>query len=203
LYWLDLSDPENPFIIDELEQPGVSDYMHIISESLVLGIGREATSIDGFTRFTGVKVELYQAAGNELTSLDKYLAEGEYSYTNVAYDQMAFMSFQPTDADYMYFTIPITEYYNAWYSYSQNLYVFKVYFDGTLEMVTKLSHINEEEAQDYYWYFDSIERCVIIEDIDRIYTISNNKIQMYDMTNMFELVASTELNSTQSYYWVD
>lgn len=193
MYWIDLSDPASPYVIDELYEEGVSDYLHIISDDLKLGIGRMAETVDGWTRFTGVKVELYQTAGTELVSLGSYLAEGQYSYTNVSWDHKAFMSYQPEGADFVYVSVPIYEYYENWSSSSQNLYVFKVYFSGTLEMVAKLSHMDPEISTGYYWYWDSIQRSLIIGS--RIYTVSDSKIQMYDMADGFKILAKTELEN--------
>lgn len=193
MYWLDLSDPNNPEIRAELYEEGVSDYLHVISDTLKLGIGRMAETVDGRTYFTGVKVELYQASGTELISLESYLAEGEYSYTNVSWDHKAFMSYQPEGADFVYVSIPIYEYYQDWTQSSQNLYVFKVYFSGDLEMVARLTHMDPEVSTGNYWYWDSIERSLAIGS--RIYTISDSKIQMYDMADGFKLLAKTEIEN--------
>lgn len=42
LYVLDLADPRNPAILGELELPGFSDYLHPITETLLLGVGKDA-----------------------------------------------------------------------------------------------------------------------------------------------------------------
>ncbi len=42
LYVLDLSDPTDPYIAGELKISGYSDYLHPVSENLLLGIGKEA-----------------------------------------------------------------------------------------------------------------------------------------------------------------
>ena len=42
LYVLDLSDPENPEIVGELEVPGFSDLLHEVSPDLLLGLGSSA-----------------------------------------------------------------------------------------------------------------------------------------------------------------
>jgi len=199
LYWLDLSNPAEPKIIAELHQDGVSDYLHVINEELKLGIGREAQTIDGITRFTGVKIELYRAAEEELVSVDYYKVEGEYSYTNVAYDHKAFLSYTPPEADYMIVAIPVYVYSQDWYRTTQNLYVFQVFFDGSMSEPITLSHIDQTISEGYCWYYDSIERALIIGS--RIYTISGSKIQMFDMENDFDFVAKTELDDTYRYWF--
>jgi uncharacterized secreted protein with C-terminal beta-propeller domain len=56
LYVLNLSDALNPTIAGELEVPGFSNYLHPVSDDLLLGIGREADAMTGKSR---VKLELF------------------------------------------------------------------------------------------------------------------------------------------------
>lgn len=56
LFTVDLSDPENPVVMDELKLPGHSDYLHPVTDTLLLGIGEETTST-GTT--VGLKLSLY------------------------------------------------------------------------------------------------------------------------------------------------
>ena len=62
LYILDLSDPTDPFIAGELKIDGYSDYLHPISENLLLGIGKDAKAAEfGDGRgawYQGVKLSL-------------------------------------------------------------------------------------------------------------------------------------------------
>ena len=197
LYKLDLSDPTHPEILGELYEEGVSDYLHEIGPNLMVGIGRQAKTENGFTFFTGVKISLYDTSGNTPLTLETYLVEGTYSYTNVMWDHKAFVSFTPENADYTIIAVPIYEYFNHYYQYSQSMYVFKVYHSGDLELVSKLTHFDEEDQN--YWYFDSIDRAVIINQY--VYTISYTKIQMYDMLNGFEIVHSLEYNTRDYYYY--
>lgn len=64
--------------------------MHEITDNLLIGIGRQSETIDGWTRFTGVKVSLYDTSEDTPVVLDNYLVEGDYSYTNVIYDKKHF-----------------------------------------------------------------------------------------------------------------
>jgi len=60
LYVIDLSDQENPVIAGSLEIEGYSDYLHPISESLLLGIGKDAIFDDTSTDFGGGRGAWYQ-----------------------------------------------------------------------------------------------------------------------------------------------
>jgi hypothetical protein len=44
LYTLDLSDPEHPRLLGELEAPGFSAYLHPVGDDLLVGIGHDATT---------------------------------------------------------------------------------------------------------------------------------------------------------------
>lgn len=65
LYVLDLTDPTDPFIAGELKIDGYSDYLHPISDNLILGVGKDAipASSNGFgdgrgAWYQGVKLSL-------------------------------------------------------------------------------------------------------------------------------------------------
>ncbi len=199
LYKLDLSDPTDPVILGGLEEEGVSDYLHKISDNLMIGIGRSAETSDEWTWLNGVKVSLYDITGDEPVNLQNYFVGGDYSFSNVTYDHKAFVYFKPSSADFTYVAIPVYEYFanEQYFKYSQSEYVFKVFDSGTLESVARLSHIGDTD-ENSYTYYDTIERAVFIDNY--IYTISYSRIQKYDMNDDFKVINSAELN--QDYYYI-
>ncbi len=66
LYVIDLSNPEDPRIAGELEVPGVADFLHPVSEQLLLTLGRDVELVnnDGneFALMQGLKLELFDVA---------------------------------------------------------------------------------------------------------------------------------------------
>jgi len=56
LYTLDLSKPDAPRVVGELEIPGYSAYLHPVGDGLLLGIGQEAT---GAGQRQGTQVSLF------------------------------------------------------------------------------------------------------------------------------------------------
>jgi uncharacterized secreted protein with C-terminal beta-propeller domain len=196
LYKLDLSNPQEPVVLGELYEEGVSDYLHEITEDLMIGVGRHAVTSNGWTNFVGVKIALYDTSGDEVVNLDTYLVEGEYSYTRVIYDHKAFVYFTPQDADFTYVAIPVSIYYQNYYGYSQKLFVFKISHSGEMELLAELEHFNSESQ-----YFDSIEKAVMIENY--IYTLSYSQIQVFDMSNDFDFIDSVIFNETYYYYFMD
>lgn len=59
LYVIDLSDPLAPSIAGELELPGFSDYLQPVGDHLLLGVGKQAVTVDGTTVTQGVKIGLF------------------------------------------------------------------------------------------------------------------------------------------------
>ena len=69
LYVLDVSDPYDPLIAGELELPGYSDYLHPVSDTLLVGVGKDAVADDGSgwgdgrgAWFQGVKLALFDVS---------------------------------------------------------------------------------------------------------------------------------------------
>lgn len=88
LYTLDLSDPRAPRVAGELKIPGYSAYLHPVGESLVLGVGQDATE-EGMVQ--GTQVSVFDVG--DLASpqrLDTFtLSEGTSSQAE--YDHHAFL----------------------------------------------------------------------------------------------------------------
>jgi uncharacterized secreted protein with C-terminal beta-propeller domain len=83
LYVIDLTDPEDPYIAGELHVPGVSDFLHPVTENLLLGLGRDAGG--------GVKVELFDASDISLpVSRGTHVIGGSGSYSEAVFNRHAF-----------------------------------------------------------------------------------------------------------------
>ena len=106
LYVLDLSNPSDPFIAGELEINGYSDYLHPVSENLVLGIGKDA--IPAVSEFGDARGAWYQ--GVKLTLFDVSDPQSPYTRsqtligkrgtnTAVSFNHHAFTSLLQEDGD--------------------------------------------------------------------------------------------------------
>jgi len=92
-YVLDLSDPTDPSVSGELKIPGVSTYLHPISDTLVLGIGQDATEQG---RTTGLKVSLFNVSDpSDPTEVAVWTKPGAYS--TAEYDHRAFLYLPDSD----------------------------------------------------------------------------------------------------------
>ncbi len=85
LYVFDLSDPRDPFIAGSLEIPGFSNFLHPVSDKVLLGIGRSEQNLP--------KIELFDVSNlAQPLSLGAFDMGGDllWSYTPSEYDRQAF-----------------------------------------------------------------------------------------------------------------
>ncbi|MEQ1439185.1 beta-propeller domain-containing protein [Fontimonas sp. SYSU GA230001] len=100
LFALDLSDPANPAVADELKLPGFSSYILPLGDDYLLTIGREGT--DDGTLTGNLAVQLFDVA--DLTDISQIgatltpsgSADG-YSYSAAEYDPHAFSYFPDSE----------------------------------------------------------------------------------------------------------
>jgi uncharacterized secreted protein with C-terminal beta-propeller domain len=91
LYVVDLSDPANPRVTGELKISGYSAYLHPIGDSLLIGIGQDATE-EGFRQ--GVQVSLFDVSDPASPKRLQHHALGSGN-SAVEYDHHAFLYWAP------------------------------------------------------------------------------------------------------------
>ncbi|MDA1052723.1 MAG: beta-propeller domain-containing protein [Planctomycetota bacterium] len=88
LFTIDLSDPTSPAIAGELEIPGFSNYLHPISEDLILGLGRDDGGFRG-----PPQLSLFDVSDFSLPErIDKFVFEGA-SWSEAFYNHHAISYF--------------------------------------------------------------------------------------------------------------
>ena len=111
LYVVDLADPEDPSLEGELEVDGYSEYLHVIEENYLLGIGLDAVAVPAFPedRFEfgdgrdggleqGVKVSLYNVTDPTApTEVDTLLLGQRGTYSSALYDHRAISILPPAN----------------------------------------------------------------------------------------------------------
>ena len=91
-YVVDLSAPTDMVVRGELKIPGVSNYLHPISDTLVLGVGQDATDQG---RQTGSKVSLFDVSDpGDPREVDVWTMPGASS--DAEFDHRAFLWWAPT-----------------------------------------------------------------------------------------------------------
>jgi uncharacterized secreted protein with C-terminal beta-propeller domain len=102
LYTLDLSRPEAPRVVGELEIPGYSAYLHPISDGLLLGVGQEATDAG---RPQGTQVSLFDVSDLAHPKRIQHVVFGNGS-SDAEFDPHAFLWWAPTKT----MVLPLTTY---------------------------------------------------------------------------------------------
>lgn len=167
LYVVDLSAQENPKLLGELEIDGYSEYLHPISDTLLLGIGKDAIPATGATDdfggrggafYQGVKLALFDVSNPaNPREIDSKVLGKRGTESEVLYDHHAF-SYLPAQGDEpARFAIPVQLHDRpatwhgfdagspqAWYDYTHTgLYSFEVGPQG----ITQAGRIIAETAE--------------------------------------------------------
>mgnify|MGYP000070736102 CR=1 FL=1 len=181
LYTIDLSDPENPEIMENpIKEEGYSTYMHVWNEDYYLiGFGFDATA-DG--RITGLKLSAYDTRLEEPLETYSFASDGggfNYSFSEAIYNPKALM----IDATKGIVGFPMSMYhydeFNYYYESSFVLFFIDFESDNIISEPIFISH----DQTDYYM---QVDRGVYIENIvndvvtDRyIYTFSYEQVLVY------------------------
>jgi uncharacterized secreted protein with C-terminal beta-propeller domain len=115
LYAIDLNDQSEPVIIGELTIPGYTDYLHPLSDKLLLGIGKDAVA-DGNTGdgrgawYQGVKLSLFDISQpNNPTELQSLSFGQRGSDCTVLHDHHGFSAMKPDPTGSLFrFSLPIS-----------------------------------------------------------------------------------------------
>jgi len=103
LFVIDLSDPTNPTVVGELEIPGFSNYLHPLSDTLVMGIGYETEQMYVLdpdteeyvvigTRQGGLKLSLFDVSDpRNPIEMQSFILGDSGSYAEVLYNHKALM----------------------------------------------------------------------------------------------------------------
>ncbi|NKB34401.1 MAG: hypothetical protein GKR91_15020 [Pseudomonadales bacterium] len=186
LYVVDLADQENPIIAGELEIEGYSDYLHPISEDLLLGVGKDAIPDDGASDFAfargawyqGVKLSLFDisdiSAPTEINSLIYGMRGSE---SEVLYDHHGISFLPATAATPARFAIPIQVHEtepddsnfdptspSAWFSFTnRGLYSFEATEAGLSE-VGYIEADSTEEIEFFSFWGSFGDRSLLADD---------------------------------------
>lgn len=200
LYIIDLSDPEEPTITDEIHLPGYDTYQHPWGENYLLGLGYQA---DDNGSVTGIKLTAYETSTGSSSALQTYelLAyetsnDGEnewswsYGYSEALWNHKALLvsvkdglfGFPVYAYEYGY-SMTSEEvvssdrevgYYSWYWTYHSYYYLFDIDF-------TRAEPISEPtiiEHPDNNQYYVGVDRAVMIDGY--VYTISNQQVITYN-----------------------
>lgn len=175
LFVLDLSDPEAPRLTGELKVPGFSNYLHPLSEDVLLGIGQDIDEKTG--RQQGIKLSVFdvsdQGKPRELSSLT---LGGSGSYAEVLNNHKALML--NLNKDMIAFDAALSNIEGDYAkSYFYGALIIEVTEEGDIEVLKQIS--NEGMYGSY------AKRVLYIGNV--LYYVLDENIRAFDMDTFSEI----------------
>mgnify|MGYP000259091439 FL=1 len=178
LYVLDLSTPTDPVIAGELMVTGFSDFLHPVSDQLLMGLGQDE---NGFTKLELFNVE-NMSSPYSLGTVTLGIEDGvigpdslNWSYSEARYNRHAF-TYQVISDTQDRFLVPATlSFYNeqSGYQDEDRLYLFEINDKNTAltASINKVGYITAKRNERWY---SSRNRGVI--DGDAVYYINDSSV---------------------------
>lgn len=183
LFTIDLSDPNQPALMGELELPGFSAYLHPLDEDHLLAVGM-AGDWDGNIRGLAVTVFDVSDFANPTVAHQLELGTEGWSWSEALWDHHAFTYHRGI------LSIPATSWTedaSGEWSYFSGLYVVEVDAEH-VELVGTVDHrdlaaqsecyYDWSGACDDYWYA-TLRRSIYIED--NLFSLSNYGVKVNDL----------------------
>jgi uncharacterized secreted protein with C-terminal beta-propeller domain len=216
LYIIDVSNPADPTILDDIELPGFDTYQHVWGDNQLVGLGFSATE-EG--QITGMKLTAYDTTIGSAQELQTYeftstnqeeIGEFTYyysfSYGEALYNHKALMispehgllGLGVTSWVYGIRSNSLTENNESdessheegdyYFGYRSYYAIFKIDFNAA-EVIADPIMIEHPESQEYYV---TVDRGVYIDGV--VHTLSNQQVISYDL-NRDEIIQSLQLYS--------
>jgi hypothetical protein len=214
LWTIDLSEPTTPTIKGELEIPGVSTYIHPMTDThlLTIGFGGDENGLDWKTQLNIFDVGDFDNPTRESTlSLapvpDAEGNEWTWSWSEATYEHKAFQYWGPSAL----LAVPLSTYrYSEWEDTDTGEYFWGYEYRSKLEIVNAeagqpLSVYGEVDHSDYFnsdptywWDYRDVRRSIFMGDY--IYAISDRGVTATLLEDM-SLAAEVELPGSQGYWY--
>lgn len=161
LFTVDLSDPTDPVVRGELKIPGYSAYLHPVSDTLIVGVGQDATDTGGIL---GSQISLFDVSDLDKPERIAKLTLGRDSNSTAEYDHRAFLLWEDT------IVLPITEY--GWHNGKDDFHTGAVAIAIGDDALTEIARVTHPRGNDPHGGWNSqILRSLVIGD--SLFTISN------------------------------
>ena len=202
LWTIDLSDPANPQIMGELEVPGVSTYIHPLSDASILTIGLGPSDIENGTGldWSHTRLSLFNVSNFSNPQLTQTLSvspvedpdEGwSWAWSEATWEHKAFQYWAPKGM----LAIPMNTYrydyfydsagnYHYDYDWVSKLMIVNVTEEG-LEIHGEVDHSQFYETDENRWWSSyNIRRSIFMGDY--IYAISHGGITVTNLETLEE-----------------
>jgi len=228
LWTIDLSDPTDPRVIGELEVPGVSTYIHPLSEDhlLTIGIagGEDGLGLDwGNTQISLFDVSNFSdptlASALQLAPIDRNSEDWRdwsWSYSEATYEHKAFTYWAPAEllaiplstSRYTYDEVVIDgqKYSRSGYEYVSQLVLVKVDAENnTLVKYGTIDHsgfYNDENGlrESYYYGSPNVRRSIFMGDYVYAFSAEGVTVTNYTTMNLSDSVSLPDRIDAPSYW---
>ena len=175
LFVLDLSNPEAPKVTGELKVPGFSNYLHPVSEDMLLGIGQSIDEKTGMQE--GIKLSIFDVSDDgKPVETNNLVLGGSGSYAEVLSNHKALML--NLNEDMIGFDAVLA---NVTGDYSKsNFYgaaIIEVTKDGSMSILKLISNEGIHASR--------VKRIIYIGDV--LYYILDNRIRAFNMDSFDEI----------------
>lgn len=169
LFVIDLGNPRAPSVVGELKIPGFSNYLHPISEDVLLGIGQNIDEKTG--RQEGLKLSLFDVSNSAKPREIKNLVLGSSgSYAEVLYNHKALML--NLDKDMIGFTAQLSNVTGDFErDYFNGALILEVKEDGSMKVLKQIS--------DQGIYPTYVNRIIYIGDF--LYYVQDDSIRTFNI----------------------
>lgn len=180
LFTVDLSDPTSPTILSELKIPGFSEYLHVFSDNLLLGFGREADEYSGGQE--GLKLSMFDISDKtNVTLITSTVFTDSLVYSPAEYDHKAIF----VDTQKSIIGIPYVTYYD---DYSESFRYAVFYYNTSTNEFELKNDFKTDPAHDSYYSYDYYCRAMYIGDY--FYLVTPYSIKAYNYSD-FKMLSST------------
>ncbi|MFA5420556.1 MAG: beta-propeller domain-containing protein [Patescibacteria group bacterium] len=181
LFAIDLKDPYNPRVLGELKVPGFSNYLHPYDNNTLIGLGRDVIEDGDRILNGGIKLSLFDVSSDVPVELNSYIIGDSSSYSIALYDHKAFMF----SKDKNILVIPAVLNDQSF----NGLLIFKV-VDNKFVLSARISHRRMDSSEEYFYYNNSVNRGLYIEDY--LYSLSSSMLKINSLED-FEEFKSIDL----------
>lgn len=178
LFTLDLSDPNDPKVVGKLKVPGYSDYIHILDDTHLLTIGKDAEDVGDFAWYQGVQLSVFDVTNfSEPELLHKQIIGGRGTESEALHNHKAFNFYRSKGL----LAIPIDLYEGSTGgpTYGTHtftgLYVYRVSVDEGFELLGRISTVDLVDPNQWWYYYNSWTRGVFIGDY--VYAVTDTLIR--------------------------
>lgn len=180
LYTIDLKDPNNPTIINAIEEPGYSTYLHSWDDlGHIIGLGLNATT-EGIVN--GLKLSAYK--DDQENPLQSYIFSKDspfsWNYSEAVYNPRAILI--SSEINIIGFPLSSSGFtVDQQYIYSSQYVIFKIDFTNYNQIISQPIIIDHPSTNDYV----AVERGIYIKGstFEIVFTFSNLMVVSYDLIN--------------------